>query len=125
MSVSSPRASRMVLVLALAALALDYVIWLHADKHLAAVLLVFVLPPLLMLAGVAMGNAKAAFWAGVFGLFWFSHGVMVAWSRPAEAAFAWIALVLALVIVISSSWPGLAGRFRAKRATSSSTQSKP
>ncbi|KRG67378.1 membrane protein [Pseudoxanthomonas dokdonensis] len=109
------RGSRRLLVLALAALALDYALWFHADKHLAAVLLVFVLPPLLLLPGVALDNAKAAFWAGVFGLFWFSHGVMVAWSRPAEAAFAWTALLLALVIVVSSSWPGLAGRFAGKR----------
>ena len=31
-------------------------------------------------------------------LFWFSHGVMVAWTRPGEALFAWLEIVLSLLV---------------------------
>jgi uncharacterized membrane protein len=66
---------------------------------------------LLALVAVLRGGAKAAFWSGVLGLFWFSHGVMVAWSRPAEGGYAWGEIVLALVVVMAASWPGLRARF--------------
>lgn len=108
--------SRFLLGLALPALSLLYALWYRGDKHYTAVLLVFVLPPLLLMLGVMLGRAKAAFWAGVFGLFWFSHGVMAAYSRPAEAPQAWTEILLALVIVLASSWPGLRGRFGNKKA---------
>ncbi len=104
--------SRIVLVVALFALAALFALWFRGDRHYTAVLLVFVLPPLLALAGVLRGSARAAFWAGVLALFWFSHGVMVAWSRPAEAGYAWMEIVLALVAVLASSWPGLRNKFR-------------
>ena len=104
--------SRIVLVVALFALAALFALWFRGDRHYTAVLLVFVLPPLLALAGVLRGSARAAFWAGVLALFWFSHGVMVAWSRPAEAGYAWMEIVLALVVVLASSWPGLRNKFR-------------
>lgn len=104
--------SRIVLAVALFALAALLALWFRGDRHYTAVLLVFVLPPLLALAGVLRGSAGAAFWAGVLALFWFSHGVMVAWSRPAEAGYAWMEIVLALVVVLASSWPGLRNKFR-------------
>ena len=47
-----------------------------------------------MLIGALRGSATAAFWAGVFGLFWFSHGVMLAYSNPAVRAYAWVEIVL-------------------------------
>src|SRR5690606_14567138 len=77
--------SRIVLALALLALAALFALWFRTDAHYLAALLVFALPPLLTLVGVLCGSARAAFWAGVLALFWFSHGVMVAYSRPAEA----------------------------------------
>jgi uncharacterized membrane protein len=104
--------SRLVLVAALFALAGLFVAWFHGDRHLAAVLLVFVLPPLLAAIAVLFGGAKAAFWSGVLGLLWFSHGVMVAWSRPAERWPALTEVALALVVVVASSWPGLRARLR-------------
>ncbi|MCY7313805.1 MAG: DUF2069 domain-containing protein, partial [Pseudoxanthomonas sp.] len=67
--------SRRVLAASLFALSVLYSVWFHDDKHRLAAMLVFTLPPLLMLVGVLAGSAKAAFWAGVFGLFWFCHGV--------------------------------------------------
>lgn len=104
--------SRVMLGLALFALSVLFSIWMHEDRYRIAALLVFALPPLLLLAGVIRGSRKAAFWSGVFGLFWFSHGVMVAYGRPAERGFGWAEIVLAVTIVLASSWPGVAGRFR-------------
>lgn len=108
-------AARKLLAAALLALSALYVLWFHNDKHLVAVLLIFVLPPLALLLRVLRGSAKAAFWAGVLALFWFSHGVMVAWSRPAEAGYAWGEIALALLVIFSSSWSGLRKRFGKKR----------
>jgi len=108
-------ASRVLLAISLLALSVLYGVWFHQDKHWIAAMAVFVLPPLLMLAGVLRGSAKAAFWAGVFGLFWFSHGVMTAWSVPDEAGYAWTEIGLALMIVVSASWPGLKARSGRKR----------
>ncbi len=103
--------SRRWLAAALVVLALTYLGWFWQDKHFLATVIVFVLPPLLLAAGVLAGRRTPPFWAGVLGLGWFSHAVMVAWSRPAEAGFAWTALLLSLVIVLASSWPGLRARF--------------
>ena len=106
--------SRVVLAAALLALSALFALWFRGDRHYAAVLLVFCLPPLLALAGVLRGSAKAAFWAGVLALFWFSHGVMAAYSRPAEAGYAWAEIALGLAVVLASSWPGLRKRFGRK-----------
>ena len=48
---------------------------------------------------------------GVFALFWFSHGVMVAWSEPDQRAFALIEVLLALLVVYASSIDGMRARF--------------
>ncbi|KAF1708958.1 hypothetical protein CSC70_11800 [Pseudoxanthomonas kalamensis DSM 18571] len=103
------------LIVALAALALLYAFWFRDDKYRLAAMLVFALPTLLCLTGVMLGSARAAFWAGVLALFWFSHGVMVAWSRPAEAAQAWAEIALSLAVITASSWPGLRARFGRRR----------
>ena len=108
--------SRKILAFALFALSVLYSVWFHDDKHRLAAMLVFTLPPLLLLVGVLLGNAKASFWAGVFGLFWFCHGVVVAYGRPAERGYGWAEIVLALVIVVASSWPGMRARFGRKKA---------
>nr|WP_153476988.1 DUF2069 domain-containing protein [Xanthomonas translucens] len=96
-------------------LALLYAAWFHDDRHRLAALLVFALPPLLLAIGVLRGAAVARFWAGVFGLFWFSHGVMAAWSHPPQRAYAWAELLLALLAIGLSSAPGLRARFARKR----------
>ena len=103
------------LALALVALALLFGAWFHDDRHRIAALLVFALPPLLLVPGALRGSRRAAFWAGVLGLAWFSHGVMVAWSRPAERGWALAEVVLSLVIVIAGSLPGLRARFGRRR----------
>ncbi|HEY5970683.1 MAG TPA: DUF2069 domain-containing protein, partial [Pseudoxanthomonas sp.] len=68
------KVSRTVLGVSLFALSALFSLWFHDDRHRIAAMLVFVLPPLLLLLGVLYGSAKAAFWAGVLGLFWFCHG---------------------------------------------------
>jgi uncharacterized membrane protein len=106
--------SRIVLAVALFALSALFTLWFHDDRHRLAALLVFTLPPLLLLAAVLRGGTTASrggFWAGVFGLFWFSHGVMAAWSRPADAGWAWGEIALALLVIGSANWPGLRARF--------------
>ena len=106
---------RITLAVALFALSVLFSLWFHDDKHRLAAMLVFVLPPLLMLVGALRGSATVAFWAGVFGLFWFCHGVVVAYGRPGERGYGWAEIVLALVIVVASSWPGVSARFGRKK----------
>jgi uncharacterized membrane protein len=50
----------------------------------------------------------------VLALLWFSHGVMVAWTRPPERGYALAEVALAVAIVLIASVPGLRARF-AKR----------
>ena len=107
----SVRTSRIVLGAVLAALGLLFAAWFRADADYLGALAVFSLPPLLLLAGVACGSRVAAFWAGVLGLFWFCHGVMLAWDRPAERGYALAEIALALAAIVTASWPGLRARF--------------
>lgn len=99
-------------LLALAAL---YASWFFDDRHALAALCVFALPPLLLALWHARRPALAGFWAGVLALCWFAHGVMVAWSRPGERLQALLATMLAVAIVLASSWPGIQARRAARR----------
>ncbi len=98
-------------LLALVAL---YASWFGHDGQRTA-LLVFALPPLLLaIALVRGGAARTAFWAGVLALLWFSHGIMVAWTRPPERLFALCEIGLSLAIVMAASLTGLRARFSKK-----------
>jgi uncharacterized membrane protein len=100
------------LAAALFALAALYSAWFWSDADRWPALAVFALPPLAMGAWLLRGDApKLRFWAGVFALAWFSHGVMVAWSRPDERGFALAAVALALAVVFAANLPGLRARF--------------
>ena len=110
-----PRTERLVLVASLFALAGLYAWWLLDSKHRTTGLLLFALPPLLLGLGALAGNATARFWAGVFALGWFSHGVMVAWADAAQRSLALAETALAVVIIFASSAPGLRARFANKR----------
>ena len=74
-------------------------------------MLLLVLPPLLLAVAAWRGWPRAGFAAGVFALLWFSHGVMLAWSEPAERGYALIEIALALVVVYASSIDGIRARF--------------
>jgi uncharacterized membrane protein len=108
------RTDRIVLASALLGLAALYTLWYHADDDRIAALLVFALPPLLLGIGVLIRRRTARFWAGVFALCWFTHGVMVAWAHADERVFGLIEIALALLIVFVSNAPGLRAKFGKK-----------
>jgi len=103
-------ASRL-LAAGLLALAALYGVWFVRGAHALPALLVLVLPPLLLALAAWRGWPRARFVAGVLALLWFSHGVMLAWSEPAQRALAMAAVVLSLVIVYASSIDGIRARF--------------
>lgn len=98
------------LCVALLGLGALYAAWFARGPDVAA-LVVFALPPLALAGALLRGRARAGFWAGLLALLWFSHGVMVAWSRPGERAFALAEIALSLAIVFAASMPGLRARF--------------
>ena len=103
------------LAVALLALAALFVLWFARDEHVLTGLLVFASPPLLLAIAAWRGWPRAGFVAGVFALLWFSHGVMLAWSEPAERAYAFVEIVLSLVVVYASSIDGIRARLGNKR----------
>ena len=103
------------LVFALLALAVFYLLWFAGDAHWLTGLLAFALPPFLLAIAAWRGWHRAGFIAGVFALLWFSHGVMLAWSEPAERAYAFVEIVLSLVVVYASSIDGIRARLGNKR----------
>jgi len=109
------RRARGVLLAALPALALLYLAWFRHDAHRAAVLAVFVLPPLVLAVGVWLRRARAAFWAGVAALAWFAHAVMAAWTQAEARALAWAVIGVSVLIVAAASLPGLYARFARRR----------
>ena len=90
-------------------------LWYVHGPHALAALVVLLLPPLLLAIAAWRGWARAGFFGGVFALFWFSHGVMVAWTRPPERLLAWLEIALALLVIGASSWAGLRARFGRRR----------
>ena len=108
----NPRTLRIVHAATLIALAGLFALWYLDRGHMATALVVFIGPPLLLGVGVLAGSRLAAFWSGVGGLMWFSHGVMEAWSTPADRWLALTEILLALAIIVLASWPGLAARRR-------------
>lgn len=104
-----------VLLMSLLLLAALFGVWyLLPGEHPIAGLTVFVLPPTLLALGVALRSRLAGYWAGVLALFWFCHGVMLAWSSPPERAYAWIELVLALVVIFAANLAGVKARLGKK-----------
>ena len=106
--------ARRLLAIALVALVALYAGWFAPRAEWVA-LAVFALPPAwLAIALLRGGGARTGFWAGVFALAWFSHGVMVAWTRPPERWFALGETLLAIAIVLAASLTGLRARFAAR-----------
>ena len=90
-----------------------FVFWfLHEGWHAVAW---FAGPPLLLAALNWKGGQKPAFWAGLFALGWFSHGVMIAWSQSANRELALIEIGLSLVVVLAASLPGWRARLSGRR----------
>jgi len=103
--------AKRLLILALLGLAVLFGLWAGRGEHALAAVLLLVLPPLLLAVAAWRGWPRAGFAAGVFALLWFSHGVMLAWSEPAERGYALIEIALALVVVYASSIDGIRARF--------------
>ena len=99
------------LAVALLALAALFVLWFARDEHVLTGLLVFASPPLLLAIAAWRGWPRAGFVAGVLALFWFSHGVMQAWSEPVGRGFALGENVLALAVVYTACIDGIRARF--------------
>ena len=105
-----------VLILALAALAALFTAWFAPTPHPWVTLAVFALPPALLAIGRWLGRPTAGYWASVLGLFWFSHGVMVAYSRPPDRWYGLAEVALALLIIFAASGPGMRARLAQKKA---------
>ena len=114
MSVSAAL-SFVMLNVVLVALVLLYGVWFARVAPDRVALLVFGLPPLLCAFAVWRRARTAGLWSAVLALAWFSHGVLVAWIRPEERGLAWIELLLAVVVVLAASLPGLRARFGGRR----------
>ena len=111
-----PTSASRVLIAALAALATLFAIWFGRTPSPWVALAVFALPPALLAMGRWRGRPTAGYWSSVFALFWFSHGIMVAYSRPADRWFALAEVALALVIIFAASGPGMRARLAQKKA---------
>ncbi len=109
------RRDRIALALALAALGALFLIWFRHEKQIVAAYAFFALPPLLLAGFAALGSRHARFWSGVLALLWFSHGVMIAWSEPAQRGYGLAETVLAIGIVFASSAGGLRERARKRK----------
>ncbi len=103
------------LALVLFSLTALYVAWFWQDRHAQAAILVFALPPTVLGLLAWRCWSRAGLIAGLIALLWFSHGVMVAWTRPPELAFALAGILLSLVIIYLASMPGLRARFRRRQ----------
>ena len=105
---------RMLLSVALLALAAVFALWFRNDRNVVAAMLFFALPPLLLAIGVWMRRPSARFWSGVIALGWFSHGVMIAWADAVQRGHALAEIALSLFIVFVSSASGLRAKFGKK-----------
>ena len=111
MSVFRGSLSRRVLIVALIVLTGLYLLWFGGLPSPWAALVVFALPPAALAMAALRGWRQAGFWAAVFALGWFSHGIMVTWTRAPERVFATAEIVLALVVVFAACIPGIRARF--------------
>lgn len=46
---------------------------------------------------------RALLLAGMISLFYFCHGVAEAWAAPGERVFAWVELLLAVIVILGSA----------------------
>ena len=98
------------LTVALSALAITYALWFGWQRDAVAAL-VFALPPLLLAWRSHRSSGRyLLFWTGMISLLWFSHGVMVAWSRPPERLPALAVTALSLWVVWQACLPGVRAR---------------
>jgi uncharacterized membrane protein len=79
----------------------------------------FSLPLLLAAGGMLARRPSARFWAGVFALLYFCHGITEAWTLEAARLLGLGESALAVLVIVASNWNGLRARLggRAKPPT--------
>ncbi len=113
----SPRGVCLLTVLALLALQWNWPGRIQPGPgHSGAVVAAILSSPLALLAWGLWRNWRSAkFWSGVAALFYFSHGVAEAWAIPAAQMAGLGEALLAVVLVLASSWDGLRARFGSRQ----------
>ncbi|TAN07898.1 MAG: DUF2069 domain-containing protein [Rhodanobacteraceae bacterium] len=87
---------------ALALLQIVWHAWLLPPAHTSvAAALAIGLVPLAIPLAYWRTPSRALLLAGMICLFYFCHGVAVAWAAPHARALAWIEIVLAVVVILS------------------------
>ncbi|WP_374249256.1 DUF2069 domain-containing protein [Thermomonas sp.] len=84
--------------------------WQHTQP--LAGLLAFALPPAVLGLGALRQWPRIGFFAAIFALLWFSHGVMLLWSEPTLRGWAATETMLSLLVIHATCLPG----YRARRA---------
>jgi uncharacterized membrane protein len=77
---------------------------------------VFVIPLLPVCVLIFIKHRSFAFWGGTLALFYFSHGVMEAWSDRDIWQLGIAEAMLSVWVIIASSWDGMKARFTKKPA---------
>jgi uncharacterized membrane protein len=79
----------------------------------------FSLPLLVAGWGLLANRPSARFWAGVFALLYFCHGITEAWTLEAARFLGLGESALAVLVIVASCWNGMRARFggRAKPPT--------
>ncbi|TAN03311.1 MAG: DUF2069 domain-containing protein [Rhodanobacteraceae bacterium] len=89
------------------ALALLQIVWhawlLPPTRMPIAVALLIGLLPLAIPLLYWRTPPRALLLAGMFSLFYFCHGVAEAWAAPRERVFAWVELLLAVIVILGSA----------------------
>ncbi len=75
--------------------------WVPPAQGSAALAAIVALVPLLLPLPALRRPSRALLWAGIIALFYFSHGIMEAWTVPAARAPAALEIVLSVVLVVS------------------------
>jgi uncharacterized membrane protein len=68
------------------------------------VAIAFVLVPLCLPVLALRQPARALLWVGILCLFYFCHGVAVAWTEPAQRLCAWLEIGLCVALIGSLGW---------------------
>lgn len=93
----------LVAVVALALLQVTWHGWLVPPRNAGAfpAAALATIPWLMVLAAAARNRARGVLWGGTLGLFYFAHGVAVAWSGAGnERALALVEIVLSLLVIL-------------------------
>lgn len=80
------------------------------------VTLLFALPLIPICILILVKHRTFAFWGGAFGLFYFSHGVMEAWTVREIWPLGLGEAIISVWVIMAASWDGIKSRFAKKTA---------